>query len=98
MRAAPSRTTSPASRLVWRRLRAILQRMRSAATASRLLFLSPSARERSRKHRPNLIDAVPLLLERIESDSSIKARRQAVAMLAHQRTPDARVLPVFKRF
>jgi hypothetical protein len=59
--------------------------------------LSPSARERLRKDGPNPIDVVPLLLERIESDSSIKARRQAVAMLAHHRTPAARVLPAFKR-
>ena len=45
----------------------------------------------------NPIDAVPLLLERIELDTSIKVRRQAVAMLAHHRTPDARVLPVFNK-
>jgi len=49
------------------------------------------------KDGPNPIDAVPLLLERIELDKSIKVRRQAVAMLAHHRTPDARVLPVFHR-
>lgn len=49
------------------------------------------------KDGPNPIDAVPLLLERIEMDESIKVRRQAVAMLAHHRSPDARVLPVFKR-
>ena len=49
------------------------------------------------KDGPNPIDAVPLLLERIEMDDSIKVRRQAVAMLAHHRSPDARVLPVFKR-
>ena len=40
------------------------------------------------KDGPNLIDAIPLLLERIELDASIKVRRQAVAMLAHHRTPD----------
>ncbi len=49
------------------------------------------------KDGPNPIDAIPLLLERIESDTSIKVRRQAVAMLAHHRSPDARVRPVFKQ-
>lgn len=49
------------------------------------------------KDGPNPIDAVPLLLERIELDESIRVRRQAVAMLAHHRSPDPRVLPVFKR-
>lgn len=49
------------------------------------------------KDGPNPIDAIPLLLERIELDESIKVRRQAVAMLAHHRTPDPRVLPVFTR-
>jgi HEAT repeat protein len=49
------------------------------------------------KDGPNPIDAVPLLLERIEMDESIKVRRQATGMLAHHRSPDPRVLPVFKR-
>ncbi len=49
------------------------------------------------KEGPNPIDAVPLLLERIERDSHLKVRRQAVAMLAHHRRPDPRVLPVFKK-
>ena len=49
------------------------------------------------KDGPNPIDAIPLLLERIEVDESIKVRRQAVAMLAHHHTPDPRVLPVFTR-
>jgi HEAT repeat protein len=49
------------------------------------------------KSGPNPIDAIPLLLERIESDDSIRVRRQALAMLAHHRSPDKRVLPVFKR-
>jgi HEAT repeat protein len=35
-------------------------------------------------------------LERIEQDSNIKVRRQAVAMLAYHRTPDPRVLPIFR--
>jgi HEAT repeat protein len=49
------------------------------------------------KDGPNPVDAVPLLLDRIESDPSMRVRRQAVSMLAHHRSPDARVLPVFKR-
>jgi HEAT repeat protein len=49
------------------------------------------------KDGPNPVDAVPLLLERIESDPNMRVRRQAAAMLAHHRSPDARVLPVFKR-
>lgn len=49
------------------------------------------------KSGPNPIDVIPLLLERIEQDPNIKVRRQAVAMLAHHRTPDARVLPIFKK-
>ena len=49
------------------------------------------------KDGPNPVDAVPLLLERIERDSSIKVRRQAVAMLAHHLTPDPRVLPMFRK-
>ena len=49
------------------------------------------------KDGPNPIDAIPLLLERIALDASIKVRRQAVAMLVHHRTSDPRVLPVFKK-
>jgi HEAT repeat protein len=49
------------------------------------------------KDGPNPVDAVPLLLDRIESDVSMKVRRQAASMLAHHRSPDVRVLPVFKR-
>lgn len=49
------------------------------------------------KDGPNPIDAVPLLLERIERDDSLKVRRQAVAMLAHHRSPDERVIPTFER-
>jgi HEAT repeat protein len=48
------------------------------------------------KSGPNPVDVVPLLLERIERDPNIRVRRQAVAMLAHHRTPDPRVVPVFK--
>ena len=49
------------------------------------------------KDGPNPIDATPLLLDRIESDESMKVRRQAASMLAHHRAPDVRVLPVFQR-
>jgi HEAT repeat protein len=49
------------------------------------------------KDGPNPVDVVPLLLERIQQDSHIRVRRQAVAMLAYHRTPDPRVLPIFKR-
>jgi HEAT repeat protein len=49
------------------------------------------------KGSPNPIDAVPLLLERLESDPSLKVRRHAAAMLAYHRRPDARVLPVLRR-
>jgi hypothetical protein len=46
----------------------------------------------------NPIDTVPLLIERIEVDESIRVRRMAVAMLAHECTGlDARVVPVFER-
>lgn len=48
------------------------------------------------KDGPNPVDVVPLLLGRIREDSNIRVRRQAVAMLAHHRTPDPRVLPIFK--
>jgi HEAT repeat protein len=49
------------------------------------------------KDGPNPVDVVPLLLERIERDSNIKVRRQALAMLAHHRTPDRRVLPLLRK-
>jgi hypothetical protein len=49
------------------------------------------------KDGPNPIDAIPLLLERIEHDPNIRVRRQAIAMLAHHRAPDPRVLPVLTR-
>ena len=48
------------------------------------------------KDGPNPVDAVPLLLERIENDPSVRVRRQAVAMLAQHRSPDRRVLPAFR--
>jgi HEAT repeat protein len=43
----------------------------------------------------NPIDVVPLLLERIDGDDSIRVRRMAVAMLAYGR-PDRRAVAVFK--
>ncbi|MGH9383878.1 MAG: HEAT repeat domain-containing protein [Vicinamibacterales bacterium] len=49
------------------------------------------------KDGPNPVDVIPLLLERIEQDSNIKVRRQALAMLAHHRTPDPRVLPILRK-
>lgn len=49
------------------------------------------------KDGPNPLDTTSLLLERIQHDTSIKVRRQAVAMLAHHRAPDAQVIPVFKK-
>jgi HEAT repeat protein len=49
------------------------------------------------KNGPNPVDAIPLLLERIEQDPNIRVRRQAVAMLAYHRPPDPRVLPIFQQ-
>ena len=49
------------------------------------------------KDGPNPVDVIPLLLERIEQDSSIKVRRQALAMLAHHRAPDPRAVPILKK-
>lgn len=49
------------------------------------------------KDGPCPLDAVPLLLERIAEDASLRVRRQAVAMLAHHVAPDARALPVLAR-
>lgn len=48
------------------------------------------------KDGPNPVDAIPLLLERIAEDESIRVRRHAVAMLAGL-PPDERVTPVFRR-
>lgn len=45
----------------------------------------------------NPIDIVPLLVERIDVDESIRVRRMATAMLSEECTLDARVVPVFKR-
>ena len=47
------------------------------------------------KEHDNPIDVVPLLIERIEEDESIRVRRMATAMLA-SRPPDARTVPVFQ--
>ena len=45
----------------------------------------------------NPIDTVPLLIERIEVDESIRVRRMAAGMLGQERTLDARAIPVLKR-
>ena len=44
----------------------------------------------------NPLDVVPLLIERIELDESIKVRRMATSMLGSQ-TLDPRGVPVFER-
>jgi hypothetical protein len=48
------------------------------------------------KQHDNPVDVVPLLLERIADDDSIRVRRMAVAMLAHHVAPDARCVPMFQ--
>ncbi|WP_420461959.1 HEAT repeat domain-containing protein [Candidatus Palauibacter sp.] len=48
------------------------------------------------KDGPNPVDPIPLLLERIATDESLRVRRQAVAMLAHHLAPDPRVTSVFR--
>lgn len=47
--------------------------------------------------KPNerTLDVVPLLIERIEDDESIRVRRMATAMLAYG-SPDPRAVPVFR--
>lgn len=77
-------------------LRALVPLLRDPKAAVRLWAVHSLSCEAC-KDGPNPIDAVPLLLERIELDESIRVRRQAVAMLAYHRAPDARVLPVFRR-
>jgi len=47
------------------------------------------------KQHDNPVDVVPLLIERIEHDESIRVRRMAVAMLAHHVAPDRRCVPLF---
>ena len=47
------------------------------------------------KEGMNPVDVVPLLIERIEDDESIRVRRMAAAMLAYGR-PDVRAVPVFR--
>ena len=45
----------------------------------------------------NPIDIVPLLIERIEVDESVRVRRMATAMLGHECALDTRVVPVLER-
>ena len=45
----------------------------------------------------NPIDIVPLLIERIEVDESVRVRRMATSMLGHECGLDARVVPVLVR-
>ncbi len=49
------------------------------------------------KDGPNPVDAIPLLLDRVARDRSLRVRRQAVAMLAHHRAPDRRAAAAFDR-
>jgi HEAT repeat protein len=44
----------------------------------------------------NPVDVVPLLIERIERDQSIRVRRMATAMLS-EREPDLRAVPALER-
>jgi HEAT repeat protein len=77
-------------------LRALVPLLRDPKSQVRVWAVHSLSCE-SCKDGPNPIDAIPLLIERIEMDDSIKVRRQAVAMLAHHRSPDPRVLPVLRR-
>ncbi|HUU33952.1 MAG TPA: HEAT repeat domain-containing protein [Vicinamibacterales bacterium] len=77
-------------------LQALVPLLRDPRTEVRVWAVHSLACERC-KDGANPVDAIPLLLDRIEQDAHIKVRRQAVAMLAHHRTPDPRVLPVFEK-
>jgi len=48
------------------------------------------------KQGENPIDVVPLLIERIEVDESIRVRRLATASLAYLSVPDVRAVPVLQ--
>jgi len=48
------------------------------------------------KQGDNPIDVVPLLIERVEVDESIRVRRLAASSLAYLSVPDARVVPVLQ--
>lgn len=75
-------------------LRALIPLLRDPKAEVRVWAVHSLACETC-KDGPNPIDAVALLLERIAEDTDMRVRRQAVAMLAHHRTPDPRVHPVF---
>lgn len=77
-------------------LRALVPLLRDPKAQVRLWAVHSLACEHC-KDGPNPIDAIPLLLERIEQDPNVRVRRQAVAMLAHHRRPDARVPPAFRK-
>jgi HEAT repeat protein len=77
-------------------LRALMPLLHDPRAEVRVWAVHSLSCERCKTH-PNAVDVIPLLLERIEEDSNIRVRRQAVAMLAHHRTPDRRVLPIFEK-
>jgi hypothetical protein len=77
-------------------LRALIPLLHDPRAEVRVWAVHSLSCERCKKG-PSPVDIIPWLLERIEQDANIKVRRQAVAMLAYHRTPDPRVLPVFKR-
>jgi hypothetical protein len=72
-------------------LRALIPRLADPKVEVRVWAFHSLSCE-SCKDGPNPSDVVPLLLDRIEHDPSVRVRRQAVAMLAHHRAPDARAL------
>ncbi|WP_419161664.1 HEAT repeat domain-containing protein [Candidatus Palauibacter sp.] len=77
-------------------LRALVPLLRDPRSKVRLWAVHSLACEVC-KDGPNPIDPIPLLLERIETDGSLRVRRQAVAMLAHHLAPDPRVTSVFRK-
>lgn len=76
-------------------LRALVPLLRDPKGKVRLWAVHSISCEHCRDD-PNPIDVVPLLIERIEQDESIRVRRMATAMLAVIR-PDARAVPVLER-
>ncbi len=68
--------------------------VRDPKAAVRMWAVHSVACDRCKSHE-NPVDYVPLLIERIEIDESIRVRRMAVTMLAYG-DPDARAVPVFE--